>query len=69
MGLFGKKEEESKEEEQEEEDEENTYDMEIVCKNCKNEMDVNIPCGTRVEDFIKGKKCECCECILQEEKE
>ena len=69
MGLFGKKEEKHKEEPQEDEDEENTYDMDITCKNCESETSVDIPCGTKVKDFLKGKKCECCECILQEEEE
>ena len=70
MGLFGKKEEESKEEEQQEdEDEENIYEKSIECENCGEESTIEIPCGTTVDDFIKGKKCEYCECILQEDKE
>ncbi len=67
MGLFGKKKEEPKEEQREEEEEENTYEIEITCKNCDEQFNIDIPCGTKVKDFIKGKKCECCECILQEE--
>ena len=72
MGLFGRKEEEDKkevEEPQEEENEENTYETDITCDNCRGETTIEIPCGTKVKDFIKGKKCECCECILQEEEE
>ncbi len=70
MGLFGKKKEETKEEvEEPEENEEENYEKTITCENCGEETTVEIPCGTRVDDFIKGKKCEYCECILQEEEE
>ena len=68
MGLFGKKKDEEDEEVKEPEVEgENTYDVEITCNNCENQETFEIPCGTKVEDFMKEKKCECCECNIQEE--
>ncbi len=70
MGLFGKKKEEVEEpetEESEEVDEKNNYERTITCGNCDEETTIEIPCGTKVKDFIRGKKCEYCECILQED--
>ncbi len=68
MGLFGKKEEENKETvEEPEEDEENIYETNINCSNCEKDTTVEIPCGTKIKDYIKGKKCKYCECILQED--
>ncbi len=70
MGLFGKKKEEKEDEQEEkpEEGEENTYEEDVTCDNCEDEMTVEIPCGTKVKDFLIGKKCERCECIFQEDK-
>ena len=68
MGLFGKKEEENKETvEEPEEDEENIYETNITCSNCEKDTTVEIPCGNKIKDYIKGKKCKYCECILQED--
>ena len=65
MGLFGrKKEEKSSEEstqEKEEEQEKETYEKTKECENCGEETTVHIPCGTRFNDFIKGKKCSSCK--------
>ncbi len=69
MSIFGINEEDKVEEPQEEESEEKIYEMEITCHNCETQTTTEIPCGKTVKDFIKGKKCECCECILQEEEE
>lgn len=75
MGLFRNKkqtneetEEESEEDSEEESEDENTYSYCYECDNCGDESEFDIPCGTRVEDYLKNKICETCECkILDKE--
>ena len=71
MGFFSRKEEDvvtKEEEEQEEEsDEQDTYQINFECDNCSDEETYDIPCGTRVNDFLKDKKCENCGCLVKEE--
>jgi len=59
MGWFDKS-----EKEQEPEEDIDTYELYIECKNCAEEEAYDIPFGTTQEEFIKGKKCECCGCLI-----
>ena len=61
MGFFGR----NKEEETENEEEEPaTYEITFDCENCGSEIDLEIPFGTIIKDFVKTLKCEECGCDL-----
>jgi len=60
MGIFKKKEE--KEEEVQEETK--FYNCVIPCENCGDKEEYNIPFGTYVIDYLTGKTCEHCGCLL-----
>ena len=65
MGLFDKSEREQEtEEEQFEEEKDTNYTVDIVCKNCLEEEEYEIPFGKTVKEFLKGKKCENCKCLI-----
>lgn len=69
-GLFNKKEKKlmkSLAEDKSEPDEETTYEMNYECDNCESEEMYEIPIGIKWNDYIKGKKCENCGCLLFEE--
>lgn len=65
MGWFSSEEED---EDTEEEDVE-YYDFTVSCDNCEAELELEIPKGTRVKDFLKQKKCTQCGCFLIEQTE
>jgi transcription elongation factor Elf1 len=71
MGLFGKKNknEDVEEETEEEEETKNTYDMDFECENCGDEESYEIPMGTTLKKFLKGKICENCGCPILSENE
>lgn len=41
------------------------YETKIVCKNCQNEIEVQIPMGTSVKEYRKKAKCNICKCALK----
>lgn len=41
------------------------YETTITCKNCRNEIDVQIPIGMSVKDYQKKEKCGICKCPLK----
>lgn len=41
------------------------YETKINCKNCKNEIDVQIPIGMDAREYMKKNKCEICQCNLK----
>ena len=57
--------EDVQEQEDTEESYEETYDMGVECDNCGNEEEFDIPCGTLVSEYVKGKKCSICDCLLR----
>ncbi len=65
MGIFDKsKKEQEIEEEQFEEEKDTTYTVNIECKNCLVEEEYEIPFGKTVKEFLRGKKCENCKCLI-----
>jgi hypothetical protein len=62
MGLFGNKKEED--DYNEDEDEVEEYTGEYECDNCLDTDSFDIPVGTRIDEFLKGKKCESCGCLI-----
>ena len=74
MGFFNRKDDEEvkktkveEETEEEEEESEDVYEMELECENCQDTEAYEIPFGTTVDDFAKGKKCEVCGCLIKTE--
>lgn len=63
MGFFGNS---NKEDVEEEEEEEDTYEYNHECENCKNDIDLEIPLGIKVSDYLKDKVCEVCGCKISE---
>lgn len=57
--MFGKK-----KEEKEEVEEEDTYSINWECVNCQEDLELYIPCGTTVKDYVVNKKCEVCKCLM-----
>lgn len=41
------------------------YETVIVCKNCKNEIEVQIPIGTTVKKFVEKNICATCKCPMK----
>lgn len=41
------------------------YEATIVCKNCKQQIDVLIPTGKTVKEYEKKAKCDICKCQLK----
>ena len=58
---------ESEEEEEEEEEDDNSYQVEIGCDNCGDVISYDIQFGITVKDYIRGKKCDACGCLIQDE--
>ena len=42
----------------------NEYKTKQRCSNCYNMVELTIPLGIRVKEFLKGKKCEICGCDM-----
>jgi len=40
------------------------YKTRKVCNNCRNTIELLIPVGITVKEYLKGKKCEICGCDL-----
>ena len=40
-----------------------TYEIDLHCNNCEEEISYEIPIGMLVEDFCKNLKCANCGCI------
>lgn len=59
MGLFGKDKEKDKGD--------RTYHMFVECVNCESELEVDIPYGTALKDFLRGKFCIECGCLFSDE--
>jgi len=38
------------------------YEVEVICINCKTELIIEIPKGTKVYDWLKKKKSGCAYC-------
>lgn len=57
MGLFGKDKEKGNKEDK-------TYHMVVECINCDSESEFDIPYGTALEDFQRGKFCTVCGCMI-----
>lgn len=67
MGFFKNREEEKIEEKDEELDIDEIYEYSYKCSNCNSEIDLTIPRGVTVRDFIKNNpqlKCEDCDIPL-----
>lgn len=41
------------------------YETKLVCKNCQNEIEVQIPVGTPVKVWRQKNKCNICKCALK----
>lgn len=41
------------------------YETVIVCRNCRNEIDVEIPIGTPVKKYREKAICPTCKCPLK----
>lgn len=41
-----------------------TYTKEVNCYNCGENVELEIPKGTRIDDFVKVSDCPTCECNL-----
>jgi len=40
-----------------------TYELELICVNCRSIDNYSINCGSTVESYCKNARCTCCECI------
>lgn len=41
-----------------------TYHMVVKCINCECESEFDIPQGTILQDFLRGKFCTVCGCLI-----
>lgn len=44
-------------------EEQETYTYEWVCDNCGTNLEMEIPVGTTVREYLEKAKCEDCECL------
>jgi hypothetical protein len=70
MGFFNRGNEKTndvkEEEPEEEQEEEEPYDITIPCDNCEEDIDVSIPYGQRIKEYLSQNEviCEFCGCKL-----
>ena len=46
-------------------DEPETYAFETRCENCKKNVELTVPVGTRVSDYVATASCPHCGCELK----